>query len=481
MRRIEPTTTTLAHRSLLLIAVTAMFCGASRAEAQASASSVPASAVTGIVYDSIAGKPLAGAKIELLSANQDGSGPHYAAESDSSGRFRISDVVPGRYYAGFFHQVLDTIGIEARDQVVDIADRASALNLAVPSAHTIASTLCKPDTGKQTLLLLGHLRRANDESSVIDGTVAARWIEPRIVDGRAGIAEYGTDARTGADGFFYVCGIPSTARIELTASKGADSSSEVAIRIPPASLRHVTLYLGAGNRGVPETGIVTGRVHDSTGTPISGILTIDGTTTSATSSASGAFTIDHVPLGTRTMLVRAIGYGPQEVIVHVLGGRTSPLDITLERAVVLPTVETRAMAESKDLTQFNYHRRMSAGGFFVTPTRLEGYAAMQSLHGLIAGLPGLSMGMTHGEYTVNMQRPNTYLNLAGATVACEPRIFVNGVQTNMSFGELDIAYDAEMIAGVEVYTRNSQIPSTYPPAPGHPCGLISIWMRNQKK
>src|SRR5437773_10933261 len=67
--------------------------------------------VSGIVHDSIAGLPLSGATVQIVSADTDG---HFAAtrSTDSTGRYEVHDVPAGRYVLGFLHPLLDSIGIE---------------------------------------------------------------------------------------------------------------------------------------------------------------------------------------------------------------------------------------------------------------------------------------------------------------------------------------------------------------------------------
>src|SRR5690349_7243393 len=70
-----------------------------------------AGAVSGVVRDSISREPLAGAVVQLVSADgvaREGK----TVMSDSAGRFTIADVAEGRYALGFFHPMLDSLGLE---------------------------------------------------------------------------------------------------------------------------------------------------------------------------------------------------------------------------------------------------------------------------------------------------------------------------------------------------------------------------------
>ena len=78
--------------------------------ANASAQEPARATVEGRVYDSLAHAPLAGAAVSIVSAD---TRVTYGAVSDSVGHYAVAGVEPGTYMIGFFHPVLDSIGIES--------------------------------------------------------------------------------------------------------------------------------------------------------------------------------------------------------------------------------------------------------------------------------------------------------------------------------------------------------------------------------
>src|SRR5688500_18555648 len=76
--------------------------------------------VSGVVHDSIARRPLAGATVQLVATDSIGRFGRTTV-SDSLGRFSIADVPEGRYRLGFFHAKLDSLGVDAplREVYVD--------------------------------------------------------------------------------------------------------------------------------------------------------------------------------------------------------------------------------------------------------------------------------------------------------------------------------------------------------------------------
>ena len=83
------------------------------------------------------------------------------------------------------------------------------------------------------------------------------------------------------------------------------------------------------------TGVVRGRVADSTGAPISGALVSVETGQRALTDPAGEYRIPRVPAGAHTVQVRRVGYASLSTPVQVTGGSDARLDLTLAR---LPAV-----------------------------------------------------------------------------------------------------------------------------------------------
>ena len=101
--------------------------------------------ISGFVRDSLAGKPLVGAVIQLVpSATPWAVGR--SVKSDSIGRFAIDSVAPGQYLFGFQHARLDSLGLDAVSKTlqVDKAIRFLRADLALPSGRTFVTMLCGP-------------------------------------------------------------------------------------------------------------------------------------------------------------------------------------------------------------------------------------------------------------------------------------------------------------------------------------------------
>src|SRR5687768_8460338 len=98
----------MRFRPLLCVVVLARMAVAQAPEARRE----PApSTVSGVVHDSIARAPLVGAIVQLVRADSLARLSR-TTTSDSLGRFAFVGVPAGRYMLGFFHQMLDSLGVE---------------------------------------------------------------------------------------------------------------------------------------------------------------------------------------------------------------------------------------------------------------------------------------------------------------------------------------------------------------------------------
>ena len=82
-----------------------------------------------------------------------------------------------------------------------------------------------------------------------------------------------------------------------------------------------------------QTGSLQGRVADSSGSAVVGaVLTVSGTSLRTSTSSRGAYVLNGVPAGPRTLRIRALGFAPESVSVTAITGEVTNFDVTLRRA-----------------------------------------------------------------------------------------------------------------------------------------------------
>ena len=95
------------------------------------------------------------------------------------------------------------------------------------------------------------------------------------------------------------------------------------------------VWLGLAPALLAQTGLIRGKVVDSTGVGVNGaIISVDRTALRVTSAADGRYSIRGVPVGALTVRARVIGYRPTTVAVTVAANATLDLDLTVSKSPV---------------------------------------------------------------------------------------------------------------------------------------------------
>lgn len=489
MSQRRPTTpAALPALSSLLALMALLVVPGARAAAQSSPSGGGARAtISGAVFDSLAGKPLADALVQVVARGRDEATGVWSVKTGADGAFQLSGVGRGRYLVGFMHPALDSLGLDVPPHVLEVTDASPVhVDLAIPSAGAIRGQLCpESQPGDSTGLVLGIIRNADTGMPVANGTVVVMWTE--LVVGKAGIS---TDQRqvpvkANSNGWYALCGVPSDGPLIARAERGDDATGYIEIRVPPRGLLHLDFGIPAASAAVAvaDTGLargkfagvplrhgtarVTGVVRNEQGKPLAGAqLLVWGSGVTGSTDGGGTFLLTGLPAGTQSLEIRYVGYSPKRVTVNLASGVTRSVAVTLdERADVLGevTVYGKPSRRRKDLTGF-LERHERGMGYFITRDDIQSRHPFQFTD-LMRTVPGLRVV------------PSSYLDYSiisshGTSMggACKPQIYVDG--TRLIDGEqLNAMIQPSDIAGVEIY-NSSESPPQYSSGL---CGSILIW------
>ena len=442
--------------------------------AQAPDSTRPQSgtSVSGIVYDSIARRPLVEAMVQLVAAEGSPSLAR-AAQSDSLGRFLLSDVPDGRYMLGFLHPMLDSLGLAPPVREIHVVRQHPVReNLAIPSPGRLRTAICgatsREDSGA---VVVGTVRDAYTDSPVDGATLTGEWIELSI--GAIGMTRKieKLSARTGDNGWFALCNVPRDGIMELFAVRGADSTARIDVHVPNDGFLRRDMYLGVAG-DVAEGAIQTGNIRltgtvvtAAEGRPLTDALVSIVGGPQARTNESGQWTIGNAPPGTRMLEVRSVGYYPERRPVNVFKG-AAPIHITLSTLkAVLDTVRvTASRVTDQNLKEFMERRRSSGTGRFLTA---EDIARRNPIFAsdIFRSVSGVYMA--------------TDIKMRGAFGECTPALYIDGlpfppVDSLMPHDINDWVDDPKRIAAIEVYT--DQVPPQFQRGMAA-CGSIVIWLK----
>ena len=468
----------MTFRSLILSALipaTALIA----AVAPTASAQLPTASVAGVVRDSVMHIPLIGAMVQLVAADNP---TRYGttALSDSLGRFNFTAVPDGRYNLGFFHPLLDSIGVEAPLREIAVAGgRPVRTVLGTPSAERLRTAICsKSANDSSSGLVIGVVRGARDRAPQANVIVTGEWVELTLA-GRAFTRRVPRlTAKTGENGWFAMCGVPASGTVALMASRGADSTDRVEVQIGNERFLRQELSLGNARTivvgdsvkrtirmgDVRLTGTIVAAVD---GRPLSGaqVGIVDGPRTRT--NERGEWTIVDAPSGTRMLEARAVSYYPDLRAVDVVAG-APPIRIALATLKsVLDTVRvTSSRSAGIDRGGFE-ERRMAGLGRFILPAEIARKNPFV-ISDLFKNLPGTKLERTES---------GVDLLIRGNLEAwCKPNIFLNGQPMPRADAEdLDGMAAPKEVTGIEIYA-SSVVPPQYQQAFGT-CGSILIWAR----
>ena len=456
--------------------------------ASAQAPDTTRTTVGGIVHDSIAGMPLAGAVVQLVSVDPSARLARTAI-TDSLGAFTLDDVPAGRYMLGFFHEMLDSLGVEPPVREVSVDGRRPLrADLAIPSPARLRAAICRAaSAGDSGALVVGVVRDARDGVPAAKVTVAVMWVE--LSFGARGLTRHMPRrvTTTADNGWFSVCNVPGTGTIALAASRGADSTDLIEVEVPQERFLRRDLYVGParvvgtgdvrtdtlapppGRRRIGD-GRLSGTVVTAVGgTPLAGaqVGIHDGPQTNA--NERGEWTLVGAPLGTRMLQVRAVGYYPDHRPVNVVAG-AAPIRIALmTMKAVLDTVQvtaSRLLEQSRGFAE----RRRGGVGRYLTPEDIARRNPIVTSD-LFRMVPGMRVDRSPlGDTQVSMR--GTFEE------HCTPNVYLDGhFMRGLSADDIDGWVKPNEVAGIEIYTGPGTPAQFNPGLSSEVCGSIVIWTK----
>lgn len=412
--------------------------------------------IRGTLFDSLrTNAPVAGAEIVLF-----GTGRRVTTDAD--GHFAFEAVTPGAHTVGYWAPWLDSLAVPALRATVQVpaSGEVSDVLLATPSRATAQRSLCGALLGGEQAVVIGEVHDAG-RRPIASVPVQAWWNETLIGTGQLERRTLATAAETDALGMFALCGVPRGAELQVYAeAPGAMSamSATLAIVIDAPILRQ-DLTVG------PATALmtVTGRLHgaDTSAVPGAVIALRADSAISTLSAADGTFQL-RVPARSSQLLIRAVGYAPQERVIEPAAASSSEGaafrlgDIRLRSLQELGVVEITGAPMSERRLAFEERRKFNFQGTFIDDEEL-------------ARMPKVTTHLLFARVNRSIMDHGTFKLMRGSGY-CRPRIFVEGVDEGVS---TDLKNLLPIAKRIEVY-RAAFAPPRFTDFDG--CGALVIWL-----
>jgi hypothetical protein len=462
--------------------------------AQAGAPLGSQGSIVGTVYDSLRTRaPLANATVVLVELSR-------YATTDGHGRFRIDTVPDGHYTIGFSHAVLDSLDLTAALVAIDVVgSRGTKVELFTPGAAAAYARICPGTHDIETGVVIGRARDVDDHAPLAGAGVSTEWTEFTLLGGHAAGHRVRAVARTNRDGIYLLCGVPTTVQVDVHAEVAGFSAGptplllgdrligrlDFAISRRDSAAREVAIGdSSAGAPRAPGTASLRGSVVGKGDRPTrDAIVSVMGTLRSARTDEAGAFHLDHIPAGTRTVEVRSIGLVPMTVSMDFATGATRDTTLSFSRqAQVLKTIAVLGHGGGNAnslMVRDGFEARRKLGlGAFVTDEDISKHG-FDSFTSILEGVRGV-----HIEYVPVKGRasiPVPYLLGAGMQAHCLPNFFLDGAPYRIGdandVSDLSSMLPPVWIKGIEVYSNPGAMPPQYDMTALTGCGSIVLWTR----
>jgi hypothetical protein len=440
--------------------------------------------IEGVVYDSIAAQPLAGAVVQLLT-------PDYVESrvttADAKGRFRVDSLAVGMWVVGALHAQLDSLGISQLSQSVLVRARARArVVLAVPSPAALIARTCSASAMTDSEgYVRGSLRDVAGQAG--GGTVWFAWQEVQLRgDGQLEHRGSGIEATVDSLGRFVACGVPANSLVFVRGWRGADSTGLLELRTPLTGIGVIELTTGSNLASMSSAAVATGDVsgavprmvlrgagrleglaRSTTGQPVAGAqVTVWGSGLEVRADDDGRFAMQNLPVGSFTIEARAVGYDPIRQTVTLLPNSSVQSELIFTRNVVLDTLKVSARSLSKlgpELADFETRRRTHPfRAKFFGPEELEKLNPVR-ISDVFLQVAGVRV------------QSNGSIAMRGASFArwCAPVLYVDGSRIERGI-RLESLLDVLAVRAIEVYPTAVSSPQQFS-AGMSGCGTIVIW------
>jgi hypothetical protein len=429
--------------------------------------------VRGVVYDSLAGKPLEGARVWIVGSTGVG------VETDAAGRFRIDSVPPGRAVIAFEHNDLDSIGLSNNARRITVlSGQPTAVALEVPSLATMYRAACGAGTevrnARDSGVVFGTVEDVGTRARLAGARVAVSWVAARIGSARGvEVTRPGMTVSTDSVGNFYACGVPKEYVIVMTAQAGRFTSgaSEVLLGERGIARRDLgvsrdstamTVDTVSGTRAGRAT--IIGTVVDEQGNPRPGIrASVDDAPGEAYSNESGIFVLRNLPAGSQTVMARMVGYSASRLPVLLRNDDTLRVRMTVKALTVLDTIRVTSRSTNSTFDLDELEHRLRTGNAFVL--RGEDVRTRPNMRSVLTGLPSVTLeGRSNFNFTMQTLVSGRYHPVY---------IWIDGLPGST---ESIQSYRPDQIIAVEWYPRGDSAPLRYQPS-SIKGGVLLVWTR----
>lgn len=416
--------------------------------------------IAGVTFDSLEGRPVAGARVRVVRADEPGEG--WSVTSDAEGGFRVGVPDRGSYLATFFHPRLDSLGVAPSVVAVGVREPGEIrIVLATPSPKSFANSVCGARAALDSTGVIVGFLRAPSASTLAAVQVVARWPEATLGKGGLEYREQTTHGTVRDDGRYEVCHVPLGTRVALRATGPAGSTGSVLSEVPADGFVRVDLVLG------DQALVGQLRAHATLpdGSNAVGVrVRVDGSDWEGRTGEDGWVGGSGLPTGSRMVEFLKIGFEP--VLSRVNVGVDQTVSVRFEQyAVSLDTVKV-VSERLRTNPEYRAHlQRVKVGsGHFLNAEEMDA-RALGRVTSALGSVPDVALRESGGDVQVHVAT-------AGRSCNTLVPIFVDGIRIT---GALDWFVRPGDVAAAEIYTSPNEVPGSFQVT--NACGALVIWTK----
>lgn len=468
-----------------LMVCTFIATGTSKAQGR---TDVRDSGIRGTVFDSIAGRPLSGASVEVAAVSS--AHAPWTTTTDSAGQYRVSGLPAGQYSIGFYHDALTALGLDAVTRTIDLAaDTDARVDLAIPSSAMVRALRCGKSDDYAQGMLVGFVRDAENHAPIAGTKAIVHWRAFALDSANYRVVKEQTTATITDDGMLLACHLPIDAPLDLLVTAPGHRSVEgTVITVPPGGIARIDLLLADSSVTSGAT-VIRGRVTRMSGKAVESGRVVIRALGREVAVRNGEFVAANLPAGTWVAEAQVIGVEPQDVLVTAMESAAATADITVANGPQRLDAVTVVGKPNRDLRVLDDVLRRSRVG--MGTTFLPGHPALRS-----ATFTSDVMKEARGFRWINPDSV-TVEGRGGCTAVA---VYVNDVRQPDMMRGLDHMAPVNEVLAVETWpdiawapiqyrpsnlgklTVGPQDPGRYlpstPPLPApRACALVLIWTR----
>jgi Carboxypeptidase regulatory-like domain len=322
--------------------------------------------VTGLVFDSVAGVPLAGAVVQIVLP--DSTHRSFSGTTDATGHYRITGLPSGTFAIGFQHSALDALGLESPLSAFELgASTSLTVDLAIPSGVVVRAQRCGKTVRDVNAGMLAGFVTDPVRGTGAGAAVTVRWLEIVSTGGKFSMVPRTVTAKVSDDGTYLACGVPGDSWLSVRVAVTGEHVIDGHTSVPLGGATRLDFQL-VDSGVVRGTAAIAGHVLTLDRTPLASGRAIIAALAVEVPIQDGEFSMTGLPAGTWDVEARALGFEPHSVLVQLIEHAIDSTLITITQKV--QTLETVSIIgkpgrDAKTLDAIVARSRVADGTMFL--------------------------------------------------------------------------------------------------------------------